>query len=354
MSLRTSFMPLGFGTQKRWKVIVDNQIYDLKTARLEKDLTNEYETGSILSICDVFVANNNVYLLNSSPTSYVYTGVKQYLPKTKSVISLNNQTLSNAATIATIGKVMNDELFLNPQQFDLYGFSYAQLLKFNAKTNTWSENLAPTGIISSMTYGYGGYWINGSQGSSRRCSTQPSLTSWVNVSVPNPNSTISSYTTPIACTQNVAYALINAVSNQKKGGYIYKYNGVNFTLISSWLNGTNNGVYYTLASEGEDFAAIVAQLGYTPAPNSGNYKFLVALDETKDLVQKRTPNDEHVSCCKRLGKDILVLTCKADSTGRLYKTQDFETYDLLIDNINTIGKMNGSSWVTGKLNLFYV
>lgn len=147
-------MPLGSGTQKRWKILIDYQLYDLKTSNFEHDLTGDtvFDSYSIPEAL-IYVINNNVYKLHRNQSNYLIDGVNQYLYKKNTFLNLNAQVIPDTVSFGSgYAKSVNNELYLYPQGLDLYGFAAAKLIRFNFDTNAWSDTLAPSGIISSLTY----------------------------------------------------------------------------------------------------------------------------------------------------------------------------------------------------------
>lgn len=72
----------------------------------------------------------------------------------------------------------------------------------------------------------------------------------------------------------------------------------------------------------------------------------VSLNTEDELIQKNAPDNNYVCSCIRCEDEILVLTATNSTNLNLYRTKDFNSYELILSNIT-------SNALGSKLQLVY-
>lgn len=89
---------------------------------------------------------------------------------------------------------------------------------------------------------------------------------------------------------------------------------------------------------------------YTVTVHNDEFEYLGIIRQFKsedELIQKNAPDNNYVCSCIRCEDEILVLTATNSTNLNLYRTKDFNSYELILSNIT-------SNALGSKLQLVYL
>lgn len=331
-------------TLKRKILLIGSLVYDFDNKSLITNLLDRCTPIGLLKngICAL---KNKVYIITANSNSQI-NGISEYDPQKDTLINLNSTVFTpELSSWNSFPVVLNDELFLVIKEMAFYREANAQLRKFIFETNEWSELLCPEIPINSLCYLNGTYWLASSQGNARKCTTYPSTTAWEAISTPNPNSSSVGYATPLYTSQGRLYLSCPAPSQSFKSAYLYELVENEFHLILSWVNNGNNPISFSCLSQEENFSVFQGCFG-SSFPYTEN-RLYVSLNSDDELIQKNAPGNNYVCSCIRCEDEILVLTATDSTNLNLYRTKDFNSYELILSNIT-------SNALGSKLQLVYL
>ena len=331
MNIRTPFQNFYMNSIPKKKfLLVGGLLYDFDNKTLITNLLDRC-TPIGLTQNGICIVKNKIYIITANSNSQI-NGIIEYDIQKDALINLNSTLFSQSySSWSSFPAILNDELFLVIKEMAFYGEATGQLRKFIFETNEWSELLCPELPINSLCYLNGVYWLGSSQGNARKCTTYPSTTSWDSISTPNPNN--SSSGTLLYTAQGELYLACSAPSHTSKSAYLYKLVGNQFQIVLSWANNGSDPVSFSCLSQGENFSAFQGCFGFS-FPYT-ELRLYVSLNNEDELTQKNAPNHEYVCSCIRCDDDILVLTATDSTNLNLYRTKDFSSYELILNNISS-------------------